>query len=438
MPGPVVAEEICVSARSSGAAIEAASASKVDAVIARTRDAIIHGNPLPPFDPAVLVRYISPEITRKPLEVRAAGAIDPSDPSRGWVAVEAIAALGRSDVPLHLTALVDVSESMESAPMSGLSALQGDYTSPVSRLELTKAVLSKLAERLPARSEISLLAFVRDRSNVVLPPTPASEQATIERALRRLHGDAVKTGNMPLDLAYDTAGSNIDGCVDRRVLVITDDRARFTLDPEEDAEKVRSWAARGIELWTLSLGGWGRPSPSIDMFTEAGRGISIYADTLSEAVEPLTAALRATGAVGQNPSISVSFGPAITSFRRIDGVSGAGTDTWTLPQKILAGYRAVQLYEVTLGEGTPTFAATSRLESPVPGEWQETSESKGALLPLREADPLVAERVLAWRLGSALVSSETDWTALAAWAGPLVRRDGPGREMLGWISLMKR
>lgn len=431
-------EEVCVTARSSAAALDIATATRVNSTIARVRTALIDKTPLPnTFDPAMLVRYVSPAPTREALDVRTAGALDPADPHHGWVVVEAVSALGRSDVPLHLTVVIDVSLSMLSAPMSALSALQDTPPRPVSRLALAREVIAQMAERMPARTEISLVAFSRGKADIVLPPTQATDVTTIVRGLRRVDEDAPRLGHLPpLQLAYDMASAMSDGCADRRVLIITDDQARFEIDPAVAASQVAGWAEHGIELWTLSLGMKGIASPSIDALTSAGRGVVIYADTVSEALEPLTAALRATGTIGRDPSLTISFSPAITSFRRMDGSEGVGTETWSMPERIDAGFRRVELYEVRLADGAATAQTSWSLHSPVPGEWQKQNTATASLANMVDAEPLVRERVLAWTVGRALAVPTTDWQSLAAWAAPLTPAEGPALEIRSWIDLM--
>jgi hypothetical protein len=440
MPLPPVDDGICVSARSSSAALEVAQQASGDEDVTRFRAALLQGRELPALEPGALVRYVPPALTREVFEVRGGVALDPVDPRRGWAVVEAVTALGRSDVPLQLTVLVDVSASMDSSPISALSALQDLPARNVSRLLLAQEVLRELVVRLPARSTISLSAFVREQAAVILPPTPVTEQTTVLRALRRIGGEATRTGRAPpLQLAYDLAGASVDGCADRRLLIVTDDAARFELDPEEVHEQVEGWAARGVEMWTLSLGTLGVQSPSIESLVAAGQGGVVYADTKSEAVEPLAAALRATGTVGRQPTVSVSFPPGV-SWRRMDGVAGQGADSWVLPERIGAGYRRVELYELTLpAEETPgPWSVSWSLQSPSPGEW--TKEQTLTLSPtlLTAGAPLVTERVLAWTVGQALGADQTDWTSLGRWAEPLVRSDGPAREIQGWMGLLAR
>jgi hypothetical protein len=443
MPLPPIDDEICVSARSSAAALEVAQQAGADEAITGFRTALVDGRPLPGLEPGALVRYVPPALTREVLEVRGGVAVDPADPQRGWVVVEAVTALGRSDVPLHLTVLVDVSGSMDSAPLSALSSLQDLPARNVSRLALAQEVLKDLVARLPAQATVSISAFVREQAAVVLPPTPATEHDMLVRAIRRVDGEAVRSGRAPpLQLAYDLAGANLDGCADRRILIVTDDAARFELDPDEVQEQVEGWAARGVEMWTLSLGTSGVRSPSIEALVAAGQGGVVYADMRSEALEPLAAALRATGTVGRQPKVSVSFPPGV-SWRRMDGARGQGVDSWVLPERIGAGYRRVELYEVSLPalpEGTEAgpWSVTWSMQSPVPGEWTKGKTLTLAPAPLTQSAPLVTERVLAWTVGEALSAAQTDWTALGRWAEPLVRTDGPAREIQGWLPLLAR
>lgn len=448
-PHPAVpTEEVCVSALSSRAAEAIAAARAIDPLVAQTRAALIAHHTVD-ADPALvraLVDYVPVPAPRARMAVRASAAVDPVDPSHGWLTVDGATALGRSEVPLVLTVMVDVSGSMSSGPVSAVPVLQRaepdgkPYT--VDRLELASAVLDGLAERLPARAMVSLAVFERARALTVLPPTPASDREALAHAFAKLSDDAVdERGRPTLDVARGLAVSSTDGCADRRVLLVTDDKARFDLDQDVVADALADWAARGIELWTLSLGTKGAPVPQMEAYTAAGRGVLVRADTVSEATEPLAGALRATGTSARAPAIEVAFGPDVASWRRVDGGGDhTGTDRWDLPERLDSGWRASALYELTFAQpiagspSAPVATVTWSASSPVPGDWQDGAGIPVAATALADADAALRDRVFAVALGRTL-SGQPSTIALGR-ARRLVHGDGPAYELTRWVDLL--
>ncbi len=464
-----ISETVCVSVPSPVGQIKAAAEATVPRDVALTRGTIVREVPLRPLGVDQALQYLPPATTTDKFAVRASAAVDPGDPTRGFVAVEAAAPIGRSDIPLRITLLLDVSESMESVPMRVLPALQDEVPpdDKTSRLDLAKAVIDELVVRMPARGELALVAFQANEARVLLQPTPAERRERIREAVARARPGDAYGSRTPLETVYDLAGTSFDPCADHRVLLITDDNAHLHGKEKKTFSTVAEWAAKGLELWTLSVGLLGEDSPQLDALTEAGGGVHVYADTRSEAVEPLVAALRSAGAVVREPSIEVGFGPRVTSWRRVgtEGGPSTGPDTWALPVTLEGGWREARLYEVTLAppppEPTPDPTApapasappapadpaaepapptppepwatvTWAVGSPVPGDWTRGEVVPVAPVALVDAQPFLRGRVYAIRVAEATSAPSPDWAALDALGKELVREPGGARELHAW------
>lgn len=440
IPLPPPSDTICVASRPVGAPIAAVAAAGADPRLAAVRRALHEGTAVPPVDPGVLVSYIAPAPTRAKMEVRAAAAVDPSDPSRGWLAVEAIAPLGRSGVPLHLTILMDTSDSMYSVPFTVVPPLldeappsPGGRYRNVQRLEVARAALIELTKRLPSRADVSVVVFDRARAETLLArPVPATAVDDLRFALGRASQEVARKGvRTPLEAVYTVASASYDPCADNRILLVTDDNDRMDLDREVVTQTVKAWADRGLELWTLSVGQLGAQTPSVETLTRAGHGVLLYADTVSEAVEPLSAALRATGTLVRAPTVDISLTGA-----SLAPLTGAGS-SWSLPPALDAGWRRVELYALTVDPSATGPIGSVRLtaSSPVPGEWTVDTTVPIEILPLAEADPIVRTRVFAWEVGQALAGA-TSWERVQALGAVAVREDGPARELQAWAATL--
>jgi hypothetical protein len=437
-----VSEEVCVAAPSPAGAIEAARRAAPPRELSRIRgDLAAHRPPgLLPAD--ALLAYLPPAATSSAFEVRAAGAVDPADPTHGWVVVEGVTSLGQSELPLRLTVLLSLSESMGSAPTADLPLRQDGgpgAVRPATRIELAKSILDELVRRMPSRTEVALVVFDRRSGRVALPPTRATERERIREVIERLQPVGSEASQSPLDAAYQLAGEDWDPCADQRMLLLTDDRAQLAPNPAKMASTVGSWAKKGLELWTVSLALLGRTAPEVEGLAEVGRGTHLYADTKSEAVEPLLAALRASGAVVREPAIEVAFGPGVTSWTRVAGAPGSGADTFPLPTTLEGGWREARVYEVTLDPAVsgPLATVTWAGGSPIPGEWTVGATTELPTTPLdAAAPPFLKERVFATALAATSARATPDWAKVRDWGAALALGPGPARELLVWSDLL--
>lgn len=439
------AETVCVAAPSPAGAIEAARRAAPSRELSEIRGRMTARQPVGTLPVDALLSYLPPALPDEPFVVRAAGAVDPTDPGHGWVVVEAATSLGASDLPLRLTVLLSLAESMGSAPTDQFPVLQnagpGGVRS-VTRIELAKSILEALVARMPERTEIAVVAFDRSSGRVVLPWTKARDRERIREVVERVRPVGAEASASPVDAAYTVATADWDPCVDQRLLLLTDDRAKLAPNPDKATNTVASWGKKGLELWTVSLGLLGGAAPEVEAMATAGRGTHLYADTRSEAVEPLVAALRADGAVVREPVVDVAFGPGVTWTRVAStGPGGGPTDRFGLPTTLDGAWRELRVYDVHLDpqRAGPLATVTWSGGSPVPGEWTVGDTVTVEAEPLSSASAgLLKRRVFALELARTSASPAPDWAKLRDWGVGLSLGDGPARELLVWADVLAR
>jgi Ca-activated chloride channel family protein len=239
--------------------------------------------------------------------------------------------------PVDLVFLIDTSGSMQGAD----------------RLGLLKSGLAMLLEQLRPEDRIAIVAYAGSAGEV-LPPTPASERATILAALGALEAGGSTAGGAGLDLAYRIAGGlRADGRV-TRVLLATD--GDFNVGPS-DTEDLRAMiAARRAEGVLLSVLGFGRGNLNdalMQALAQDGNGQAAYIDTASEARKVLADQLAgALEPIAGDVKIQVEWNPAAVAEYRLIGYETRALSRADFANDrvdagdIGAGHAVTALYEV--------------------------------------------------------------------------------------------
>ncbi len=428
-----VAEEVCVSVERRAAALEVPA---IPASITEVRRALAGGDPIPSVSMEDLFATLGSadvpvvEDTNR-FGFGTAALAHPLDPSRAWVIVGARAP-DAGVVPLRLTFVVDTSPSMSGVFTRGIPPLQdeapdGSYR-PVSRVQLAKTVLSQLTQRLPDRAVVAVVASDRGRGRVLLPPTPIRHQARILQAIQ--YAEPVPVGPRSLGAIEEVTIEGGDPCADTRVLLLTDEHARIDDDLQLVQKRVVSWREKGATTWTLSLGTLGAPTDPAEAITELGGGIHMRADTVTDGVEQLSHALRASGVVARDLAVQVRPNPQrVRSMRRIDGGGEGGLGAATLPAS--AFVQAV--YELQLQPGTSGSVGTLSwsVASPAPGEWQAGDTMPLVLLDAQDAPGWVRQRAVGALVGDGF-AGRADWRETWQTADGLAESSSFARELVAW------
>ena len=440
---PPISDELCVADSDDTSDLVAATiASSSPESIRTARAALLRRDPVStvPYDDWSAWLPVAPA-TKQTLELRTAIVLDPADRRHGWLAVEAAAPLGQRMTALDLTVLVDLSESMLTLPLVKFPVLQDEPVGtaccdPITRLDLARAALHELVDLAPAHTTVTFVPFVRDRGEIRVQRVEVDRhREELHHAIDGLVPWSFAAQDETLALVDRIAGSNRDVCADRRVLIVTDDRVRLHLDPEEITKAIVDWGNFGVETWALSVGLLDGDARQLALRTEQGGGVLLRADTRSEAFQALRGAVRTGGTVARDPAVRVTPGPGILAWRRAGGASMATeADLWVLPDTIPGGFAQSVLYELTLdpGRGPPSVTVEGSAGSPVPGEWRWSDRQRPQALPVSKAPQFLRQQVLASLLSSQLAGGAPRTELVTA----LSREDGPERELAAWSAIL--
>lgn len=438
-----VSEELCVTVESREPTTVRVDAPPPELTAFRAATARSDAPPVVPTE--ALLAAVPPPLPTVGFEVRAAAALDPRDPSHAWLAVVGTAPAAAVST-LRLTLVIDASPSMDSVFLRALPPMQsghpGAVYAPVSRLELARASLHDLVDRLPPNATVSVVGFVQDDAVRLLGPTEARERVAIHEAIDHTV-DLHPAGGTILDLVGRAALVDLDRCADNRILLVTDDNAHIDVDPARVRRAVADWRSQGIELWTLSLGMLGQPVPDIERITADGGGLHLAADTFSEATEQLAESLRAAGTVARAPAVTVSVDPErVVGLRRIgEDEPMSGADGWVLPATVDAGWREAALYALELAPGGagPVASVTWSVSSPVPGEWTRGDTLRVEPEELAGAPAFLRDRYVAALVGETMAGrTAVPWDAVVSLGDALASERGTARELVAWAHVLER
>ena len=259
--------------------------------------------------------------------------------------------------PVHLTFLMDTSCSMQSEDKLGLA----------------KQTLDVLTRELEDGDTVAIATYAGS-SEIVLPPTPMSDRATILRSLDRLDAAGSTAMASGIDLAYRLADRTyVPGGVNR-VIVLSDGDANVgTTSHTEIASQIRSYAEKGITLTTVGFGRGNYRDTMMEQLANKGDGNYYYIDSMTEArrvfVDKLTSTLEV---IAKDVKIQVDFDPSrVESYRLIGYENRDVADKDFRNDKvdageIGAGHQVTALYEVKLNPGSGDLA-TVRVRSKLPG-----------------------------------------------------------------------
>lgn len=247
----------------------------------------------------------------------------------------------RPDV--NLVFLLDVSGSMNQA----------------NKLPLVKQSLSLLLDTLKPTDTISIAVYA-GAAGTVLAPTPASNKATILRALNNLSAGGSTAGGQGLRLAYQLAEQNLTHDGINRIILATDGDFNVGQSSNEDLQTlVERKRDSGVFLSVLGFGRNNYQDDMMQTLAQNGNGIAAYIDTLSEAKKVLVdEANSALFPIAKDVKIQIEFNPATVSDYRL-----IGYETRALKREdfnndqvdagdVGAGHTVTAIYEITPTDAT--------------------------------------------------------------------------------------
>lgn len=283
--------------------------------------------------------------------------------------------------PLNLVFLIDTSGSMQNA----------------NKLPLLKQSFALMLGELRPTDQVAIVTYAGS-AGTALPPTNASETATILGALDRLNASGSTAGQAGLRQAYALADQMTqDGDVSRVLLATDGDFNVGINNPDQMNSFIESQRDSGTYLSVLGFGRGNYRDDIMQSLAQNGNGTAAYIDTLAEAQKVLVDQLSgALFPIANDVKIQVEFNPAeVAEYRLI------GYETRTLNREdfnndtvdageIGAGHQVTALYEIT-PVGSPAI-----LNDPLRYTEQAASHSNGELgyFKLRYKKPGAADSQL--------------------------------------------
>ena len=206
--------------------------------------------------------------------------------------------------PCNLVFLIDVSGSMM----------------PDNKLPLVKKSIQLLARQLDARERVTLAVYA-GAAGLVLPPTPASDLATIDAAVENLQAGGSTAGGAGIRLAYDEARQSFLPDGNNRVVLCTDGDFNVGVSSNADMTKlIEENRNNGVFLTVLGFGMGNYKDDRLETLADKGNGNYAYVDSFSEARKVL--AEQAAGtlfAIAKDVKLQIEFNPAQVSAYRLVG-----------------------------------------------------------------------------------------------------------------------
>jgi len=259
----------------------------------------------------------------------------------------------------HLVFLVDVSGSMD----------QPD------KLPLAQRSLRILVDNLNENDTVALVTYAGS-TRVVLPPTNASQRATIDAAIDDLTAGGSTAMGSGIQLAYDLAAKQLSPGSETRVIVLSDGDANVGNTTHEDILKtIHGHVKEGVTLSTVGFGMGNYKDNLMEQLADKGNGASYYIDGLSEAKRVFQEKLAGTlEVIAQDVKIQVDFNAKAVVAYRLVGYENRDIrdqdfrDDKVDAGEIGAGHSVTAVYEVELTSGASASAdlATVRIRAKKP------------------------------------------------------------------------
>lgn len=309
--------------------------------------------------------YDAPQPESGPFAVQFEGSPSPfSDHELVRITVAARDPSARK--PVHLTFLVDTSGSMQGPD----------------RLGLVKESLGLLVDHLTDEDTVAVVAYAGS-AGVVLPPTRATDRATIRGALRRLEAGGSTAMGQGIGLAYALAHETRRKGHENRVIIASDGDANVgVVGTGALSEAIRGYALDGITLTTLGFGQGNYQDARMEQLANDGDGNYYYVDSLEEARHVFVDRLASTlEVVARDVKVQVAWNPAVVSEWRQLGYENRALrdqdfrDDAVDAGEVGAGHTVTALYEISRVRGAAeTELATVSLRGKPPGEDAPSTE----------------------------------------------------------------
>lgn len=240
------------------------------------------------------------------------------------------------------------------------------------RLEMVKAALQTLVDRLRPEDTVAVVAY-SDDAWVVLPPTSASNRGDILNAVNQLYPRQSTNLEAGLLLGYQLANQAYKPGGINRVILASDGVANVgNTTAEAILAQSRSYAEAGIFLTTIGVGLGNYNDVMLEQLADQGEGNYYYVDTQDEAetvfVDNLTSTLQV---IALDAKIQVEFDPQVVQQYRLLGYENRAIADQDFRNDEVdaaefgAGHTAAAIYAIQLYPGVQGRIATVNLR------WQD-------------------------------------------------------------------
>jgi Ca-activated chloride channel homolog len=256
----------------------------------------------------------------------------------------------REPAPRNLVFLLDVSGSMATPD----------------KLPLVQSAMGMLVDALGERDRVAIVVYA-GATGLVLPSTPGSDKARIDRAIADLEPGGSTNGAAGIQLAYQVAREHfIRGGVNRVVLATDGDFNVGVTSQDALVRLIERERESGVFLSVLGVGTGNLKDSTMEKLANKGNGNYAYLDSLHEARKVLVRELGGTlETIAKDVKIQVEFNPAAVDGYRLIGYENRilahedFDDDTKDAGDIGAGHSVTAIYEIVpKGEDTPGTAPT--------------------------------------------------------------------------------
>jgi Ca-activated chloride channel family protein len=339
--------------------------------------------------------------------------------------------------PLHVTFLVDVSGSMQSAD----------------KLPLAKRSMHMMVDGLNEGDTVALATYAGQVARI-LEPTQAVNKRQIHEAIDRLGAGGSTAMSAGIDLAYGMAMETFHKGHENRVVVLSDGDANVGNSSFDTLlGQIKGYADKGVTLSTIGLGMGNYRDTLMEQLANKGDGNNFYIDGEAQAqrvfVEELGGSMVT---IARDVKIQVEFNPeAVAAYRLVGYENRDIADKDFRNDRVDAGevgsgHDVTAIYDVILKDGYAAELATVRMRYEAPGADKAADEKAWRFhtSALKAADSLAhkdtriayAAATFAEVLRGSPTAAEISLDALIRYAQAAARPGQKDDQEL--ISLMKR
>ncbi|WP_339136296.1 MAG: VWA domain-containing protein [Candidatus Electrothrix sp. GW3-4] len=292
--------------------------------------------------------------------------------------------------PSNLVFLIDVSGSMSSP----------------NKLPLLQKSMKMLVKQLGKNDRIALVVYA-GHDQVMLPPTPGSEQQKITAAIDALGAGGSTHASSGILTAYQLAAQSFLPNGNNRIILASDGDFNVGITSRGELQKlVEEKRKSGVYLTVLGFGMGNYHDDTMEILADKGNGNYAYIDNLLEAKKVMVKEMSGTlFALAKDVKIQVEFNPAQVDAYRLIGYENRAladedfNDDQKDAGEIGVGHTVTALYElIPVGAtGQPTVDPLKYQKTKQTSESQYADELMTIKLrykPLQATESVLLSRVV--------------------------------------------